>query len=310
MPTDALPGPDPGEGMSVHSATGWLTLQLSSMEEFDENESASPMGLGSLVRAALEGDARGGIMNLLKEIAALTKSFGCVLWRATQGSEPPDKGELTLLAAWFPVQKSHFGVNRADFRTTVAGRTASQAPGWEIDNHLIASGNPNGDKPFFKRNELNRVAACRFEYLPRTGQDPEPGVVMIFRVKSDQPYDTLSVQLLGQIAKIVPFLYSGARQKASYNLLREVGEILRGHPYGPGERVSRQQRGAGPRRCGKWSTRWRRPSTPWRPRCSLRTRITREPSCVPTPPRDHMLWRSGRTPITPPPSAASPRSAF
>jgi hypothetical protein len=198
------------------------------MDEPDTTDSSSVLGLGSLVKAALEGDARGGITNLLKEIASLTKSFGCVLWRATLGADPPETGQLTMLAAWFPVEKSHFGLKSAEFRETVVGKAASKDCGWAIDNDLVGNKNPHCKSPFFTNNNLNRVVACRFYFLPRPEQAPRLGVVLIFRKASDPEFDErMDVPTLQQISRVLPFLYSGARQKASYNLLKEVGEILR-----------------------------------------------------------------------------------
>lgn len=201
-------------------------------------EMESPSNLGNLVRAALEGDAREGITNLLKEVASITKSFGCVLWRATEGTTPPDKGELTMLAAWFSAEKSHFGIRSAPFEGSVAGAAATNPRGWEVDNDLEAHENLNCDKPFFKKNELNRVVVCRFAYLPRPNETPRLGVVSIFRRKNDSEYSDSDVRLLRQVSEVLPYLYSGARQKASYGLLTEVAEILRearksskpGHP--------------------------------------------------------------------------------
>lgn len=204
----------------------------------ETRETESPSHLGNLVRAALKGDAREGITNLLKEIASITESFGCVLWRATAGATPPDKGELTMLAAWFSAEKSHFGIRSAPFKGTVAGTAATNERGWEVDNDLEAHGNPNWDTPFFLKHELNRVVACRFEYLPRPNEDPRLGVVMIFRQKKDPEYSDLDADSLSKISEVLPYLYSGARQKASFGLLKEVAEILRearksskpGHP--------------------------------------------------------------------------------
>lgn len=204
----------------------------------ERNTAEGSIGLSALVRAALEGDAREGITNLLEEIASVTKSFGCVLWRATEGAVPPNKGELTMLAAWFSAEKSHFGIRNAPFKKSVAGTAATNERGWELDNDLEANKNLNCDKPFFKKNELNRVVACRFEYLPRKNEDPRVGVVMIFRRKRDSGYEESDALRLRQISDVLPYLYSGARQKASFGLLKEVAEILRearrsskpGHP--------------------------------------------------------------------------------
>jgi signal transduction histidine kinase len=187
------------------------------------------ISLGKLVSAALKGDARGGITNLLKEIANLTKSFGCVLWRATENANPPAEGELTMLAAWFKAEKSSFGLKSAGFNGTVTGKAATEQCGCIIENDLIGTNNPNSDKPFFRKHALNRVVACRFEYLPATPDaKPRLGVVLIFRKSTEPAYlHDSDAPLLRQICQILPFLYSGARQKASFSLLKEVAEILR-----------------------------------------------------------------------------------
>lgn len=193
----------------------------------DESEPQTPTSLDNLVHAALDGDAREGITNLLKAIASITNSFGCVLWRATEGAVPPNKGELTMLAAYFPAEKSHFGIKTAPFKDSVAGSAATNERGWELDNNLAAHKNLNCDKPFFKKTEINRVVACRFKYLPRLKDEPRLGVVMIFRQKKDPEFFEHDAALLLQITGVLPYLYSGARQKASYGLLKEVAQILR-----------------------------------------------------------------------------------
>jgi len=183
--------------------------------------------LDDLVRGALEGDAREGITNLLREIASITMSFGCVIWRATENAQPPDFGELTMLAGWFPVEKSHFGINSAPFTGTFVGRAATNDRGWAIENDLLSHGDLDRDKPFFRQHELNRVMAARFQYLPGPTEEPRLGVLVLLRRKSDPEYSKADVSALEQISVILPFLYSGARQKASYSLLKEVAEILR-----------------------------------------------------------------------------------
>lgn len=196
------------------------------------------LNLAGLVRAALEGDAREGITNLLREIASISKSFGCVLWRATQNAHPPDTGELTMLAGWFPVEKSHFGINSAPFKGTIVGAAAHNPRGWELDNDLGGHENPNYDKPFFRKHDLNRVVARRFHYLPRPGEEPRLGVLMVFRRASEPQYSELDAQTLERISEVLPFLYSGARQKASYGLLKEVAEILRKSRQSPKPRTT------------------------------------------------------------------------
>jgi len=174
----------------------------------DESEPQTPTSLDNLVHAALDGDAREGITNLLKAIASITNSFGCVLWRATEGAVPPNKGELTMLAAYFPAEKSHFGIKTAPFKDSVAGSAATNERGWELDNNLAAHKNLNCDKPFFKKTEINRVVACRFKYLPRLKDEPRLGVVMIFRQKKDPEFFEHDAALLLQITGVLPYLYS------------------------------------------------------------------------------------------------------
>jgi signal transduction histidine kinase len=177
-------------------------------------------GLERLVRAALEGDAREGITSLLKEIARITNSFGCVLWRATQGAVPPNMGELTMLAGWFDAENSYFGINRVEFKGTVTGRAAIE--GWALENDLTGSGNPYRQTPFFVKHEVNKAAACRFEFLRE-----RLGVLMIYRRKNAAEFrKEQEIRLLQRISEVLPYLYSGARQKASYALLKEVGATM------------------------------------------------------------------------------------
>jgi signal transduction histidine kinase len=171
----------------------------------------------------LEGDAREGITSLLKEIASITGSFGCAIWRATQGARPPDQGELTMLAAWFDAQNSFLGINRVFFHDSLTGKVATVACGWALDNDLTGHENPYCRAPFFVKHQVNKAAGCRFHFL-----GDRLGALMIYRKIDSKGFDEdADIHRLLGISKALPFLYSGARQKASYSLLKEVGAILR-----------------------------------------------------------------------------------
>lgn len=197
------------------------TIQLFRSVMAQSRESESAKWQVRLIQAALQGDAREGITNLLKEIATITESFGCVLWRATEGAEPPDKGELTMLAGWFNADNSFLGINRIPFRGRVTGAAAEH--GWGLDNDLSGHKNPSSNEPFLKQHEMNKAAACRFEFM-----SGRLGVVTLFRQKGDLAFEEeTDIRLLQEISEVLPFLYNGSRQKASYGLLKEVGKILR-----------------------------------------------------------------------------------
>ena len=50
---------------------------------------------------------------------------------------------------------------------------------------------------------------------------------MLYRKRGDPKFSPKDMSFLEEICQVLPFLYSGARQKASYSLLKEVGKILR-----------------------------------------------------------------------------------
>lgn len=184
----------------------------------------SHVNLEALVKAALEGDAREGITRLLQKVAELTGSFGCALWREAN-RRPGSAKHFTLLASWFDAHRSYLGIHTLPFKGTIVGRAAAAKTGRATDNRLTDNRNPNCSLKFLQHHNIDKVAAHRFEFLSE-----RTGVLTLYRrrdVPNEEDYTEDDLRLLSTITNLLPYLYSGARQKAAFNLLKEVESLLR-----------------------------------------------------------------------------------
>lgn len=182
------------------------------------------VNLEALVRAALEGDAREGITRLLQKVAELTGSFGCALWREATRRSGPAK-HFTLLASWFDAEQSYLGIHTLPFKGTIVGKAAVSRSGSATDNRLAANRNPNCNLKFLQSHNIDKVAAHRLTFLSK-----RTGVLTLYRrrgVPNEADYSGHDLTQLSAITDLLPYLYSGARQKAAFNLLKEVESLLR-----------------------------------------------------------------------------------
>lgn len=119
---------------------------------------------------------------MLKALANHLNAFGAILWQATEDTElqsRPPRGNLFMLATWFPV-KEIFAIHNLSYEGTVAGPAVVQKTP-KIVNDLPKDGGEHRNHPFLKRHDLTRVVAVPFKYTDRTD-----GAITIYR-KSTQP---------------------------------------------------------------------------------------------------------------------------
>jgi signal transduction histidine kinase len=181
-----------------------------------------------LAEAALVGEPRDSISLLLKKVAEMCSSLGCVLWRASADADPaenPPRGRMSLLAAWFDTKISSqlLAIHGLRFEDgSVAGK-ALRVGKPVLSNDFLADKDPNAQHPFFAHHNVTRTLAA-----PITYASGRLGAVNIYRRETAPSFEQADAATLAKIGKLLPHLYRAARQRAAFELLREIGEIVRG----------------------------------------------------------------------------------
>jgi len=197
-----------------------------------------------LAEAALVGEPRDSLGLLLRTVAEMCGALGCVLWRANADADPwadPPRGKMSMLAGWFDTKFSPqlLAINKLQFEgASVAGKAVrSRKPAWS--NDLVADKNPNAQQPFFTHHNITRTLAAPISYANR-----RVGAVNIYRRETSPAFSRADGALLARIAQLLPHLYRAVRHRAGFQLVLDVGEILRNHQRRP-------ERATDPRTCQK-----------------------------------------------------------
>lgn len=141
------------------------------------------------------------LADILREIARLTDSYGCILWRAR------DSEELFILADSFPDgQPSH----RMSGRTSITGLGIKA-----LQQQVVDVSDLKNDGVFF---EPRVETFCATPFVFRDG---EPGSLNLYRLEP-LPYDEHQLGTAREVAGLLPFLYDIIQKEVSFELTKRI----------------------------------------------------------------------------------------
>jgi signal transduction histidine kinase len=159
---------------------------------------------------------------ILEALCKSTHSYGAILWQATEGSDPssePPKGQLFMLATWFP-QSESFGIHNLSFDGTIAGKAVTtQKP--QIVHDIPKDGGKLKAHPFLSERNLTQGIALPFSYADKT-----MGALTIYRKNIDPLYRPTDVALLKAAFRHIPRMLATTQRQARLELLERTTKLF------------------------------------------------------------------------------------
>jgi signal transduction histidine kinase len=179
-------------------------------------ESGSP--ITRLVRTAAAQDTLQGIGAILKAVTEELQGWGTLIWMAAPGSDiAAGEGRLFVLASWVSDPRI-----RVCHELTVDSMTwnvlrSDKAEAIDIADNRIA-------RPMTQMNIDSD--SKRFCLAPMRMEDGSRAVLEVYRVE-DEPFTRHEVELLGQMAAILPALYASLADRVGFHMVDEISRICR-----------------------------------------------------------------------------------
>ena len=171
-----------------------------------------------LVRTASEQDSLQGIGNILKAITEEFKGWGTLIWMAVPGSDvAAGEGRLFVLAYW--VGDTSIPVwHELTFKSMVGCVLRSgETEAIHVTDDRIAKPMPR---------MIIDSGSKHFCLAPMRMADGSAAVLEVYRVE-DEGFEEQEVELLEQMAAVLPALYASLTDRVDFHLTDQVSEICR-----------------------------------------------------------------------------------
>jgi len=184
----------------------------------DATCSLSPADLGMLlVQTAARQECLSGLCELLRTVAEISSSFGCVLWELApyvHGGEPRD-GRLYVLAQWFHGLNTSATYNLG--LDSVTGSAILEQKAMNV-GQISTDQRVRDQHPFLKHTHINSFCSAPLTFL-----DGRKGALNLYRAT---PFTDAEVERVVQMAWLVPELYGNIRDKISFRQIRKINGIM------------------------------------------------------------------------------------
>ena len=171
-----------------------------------------------LVVAAL--GPNGSLNELLKTIADVLESEGCVIWEVAPGEKLDSKmpsGRLFTLAAYFAGKS--FAVHDLPLKDTVTGDAILTRETCSCNDFAMERPGCQHFEELRRRN-INRILSVPFKF-----HDNRPGAIALYRTQNQAEFSPENALSLQQIAKMVAQLYQSSRDKLALDLMQLISEL-------------------------------------------------------------------------------------
>ena len=170
-----------------------------------------------LVQTAARQERLSGLCELLRTVAEISSSFGCVLWELApyvQSGELKD-GRLYVLAQWF-----HGCSTSATYNLGLDSVTGSAILEQKAMNvgQISTDHRVRDQHPFLKHTHINSFCSAPLTFL-----DGRKGALNLYRAT---PFTDAELERLVQMAWLVPELYGNIRDKISFRQIRKINGIM------------------------------------------------------------------------------------
>jgi len=172
----------------------------------------------NLVRTANEQDSLQGIGEILKVITEELRGWGTLVWMAAPGSDvAAGEGRLFVLAYWVEDTAVRVWHELTFESMTGSVLRSGRAEAIDLEDKRIARPTP---KMILDSNSRH------FCLAPMRMEDGSPAVLEVYRVE-DERFTDEEVELLEQMAAILPALYASLTDRVGFHLLDQITEICR-----------------------------------------------------------------------------------
>jgi signal transduction histidine kinase len=176
-----------------------------------------------LVQTAARQECLSGLCELLRTVAEISSSFGCVLWELApyvhgglpQIGEEPRDGRLYVLAQWFHGLNTPATYNLG--LDSVTGSAILEQKAMNV-GQISTDQRVRDQHPFLKHTHINSFCSAPLTFL-----DGRKGALNLYRAT---PFTDAEVERVVQMAWLVPELYGNIRDKISFRQIRKINGIM------------------------------------------------------------------------------------
>jgi signal transduction histidine kinase len=176
-----------------------------------------PHHITTFVSTALSQNKLSVLSRMLESFTGAVDAYGCILWQVTPGSkvnkENPS-GYLFVLAEWFPEKKSD-PMHDLPIARSITGEAVLSGKIKNIPD-ILNEKNAYTDDPFLVETGVRSLCSVPIRFL-----DGRWGAVNLYR-NEKRPFDPDEVELIKQLAELVPALYKAIRDKVNFTVLRKI----------------------------------------------------------------------------------------
>jgi signal transduction histidine kinase len=177
----------------------------------------------NLVLTALGQHERSGISEMLKCIANEVGAYGCILWQVAPGSDFDTKqGHLFVLAEWF---NGHRGsaLHYLPLNNSTTGKAVLDQRPVNVKD-IWSDELVNTDDPFLKQAGIQVMCSIPIRFRVNDNKDVR-GAINAYR-NVPEPFRGDEVDLIQQLAALIPVLYQTIRNEFSFGLMDRVSRLL------------------------------------------------------------------------------------